>query len=306
MFDHLSRLALLSLVDDAGSVSEAARRLGLGKSVVSHHLVRLERDTGSQLIDRSRHRAGLTSLGQKLASHGRQIIEEGRLAAEAVRSFEEPTGRLSVSTPSGIADAVLVPMLAAFRLRYPGLSIDITATDDYLDLDRMGIDIGFRIGVEPDSPYVSQRLLTAQRIFCGSPDYLATIAPIRRPADLSAHPFIAHARSGKTPIYTVIGTDGSHVEVQVRASVTTSSGTAIRDWCLAGAGLARLPDFAVRHDLAAGRLTAVLPGFSSSEASISAVYRPHRNRPANINRLLDHARNWFREINPDRYPGSTS
>jgi DNA-binding transcriptional LysR family regulator len=294
MFDNLSRLAVLAAIADAGSMSEAARRLGTGKSALSHHIAALEKQLGGRLLDRSGHRAVLTPLGQTLAAHGRAISKEGAKAVEAVRAFEQPVGILKISMPSGVADALLIPMLAAFLAEYPGIRFEVIATDDYVDLDAEGIDLSFRIGVEADSAHVSRRLMSAPRIFCASPAYLANAAPIRTLQDLANHPFLAFIASGLEPVYSVRGPDGSSHEIQVTCRTITSSGMSLKEWCRAGVGLCRMPTFMVASDITDGSLVHVLPSFTTSEAALHAVFRPDRLRPANVNRLLIHAQAWFK------------
>jgi DNA-binding transcriptional LysR family regulator len=294
MYDHLTRLAVLGAIADAGSMSEAARRLGMGKSVLSHHIAALEKQLGGRLLDRSGHRATLTPLGQTLAGHGRTITQEGAKAVDAVRAFEQPVGTLRISMPSGVADAMLIPMLAAFLAEYPGIRFEVIATDDYIDLDAEKIDLSFRIGVEADSIHVSRRLMSAPRIFCASPAYLAKATPIRTPQDLASHPFLAFFSSGMEPVYTARGPDGSNHEIQVKCRTITSSGMSLKEWCRAGVGLCRMPEFMVAAVIADGSLVHVLPGFTTSEAALHAVFRPDRLRPANVNRLLMHAEAWFK------------
>jgi DNA-binding transcriptional LysR family regulator len=294
MYDHLTRLAVLGAIADAGSMSEAARRLGMGKSVLSHHIAALEKQLGGRLLDRSGHRATLTPLGQTLAAHGRAIAQEGAKAVDAVRAFEQPVGILKISMPSGVTDAILVPMLAAFLAEYPGIRFEVIATDDYIDLDAEKIDLSFRIGVEADSVHVSRRLMSAPRIFCASPAYLANAAPIQTPQDLASHPFLAFISSGMEPVYAVRSSDGSNHECQVICRAITSSGMSLLEWCRAGVGLCRMPEFMVASDIKEGRLVHVLPGFTTSEAALHAVFRPDRLRPANVNRLLMHAETWFK------------
>jgi DNA-binding transcriptional LysR family regulator len=294
MYDHLARLAVLAAIADAGSMAEAARKLGTGKSVLSHHIAALEKQLGGRLLDRSGHRATLTPLGHTLAAHGRAISHEGAKAVEAVRAFEQPVGVLRISMPSGVADAILIPMLAAFLADYPGICFEVIATDDYIDLDAEKIDLSFRIGVEADSNHVSRRLMSAPRIFCASPAYLASAPPIRTLQDLSRHPFLAFITSGMEPVYSARGPDGSNHEFPVTCRAITSSGMSLREWCRAGVGLCRMPEFMVASDIADGRLVHVLPGYTTSEAALHAVFRPDRLRPANVNRLLMHAEAWFK------------
>src|SRR5215813_6792945 len=156
--EHLHRLAVLAEIADVGSLSAAARRLGVVKSALSHHVAELERDVGAKVINRLRRGAALTAVGEILAAHGRTIVKEADQAMMAAKSAEAPRGTLRISMPAGIADAWLIPMLAAFLDRYPAISIEAVATDQILDLVAEQIDVAFRIGGVADGPFIARGL----------------------------------------------------------------------------------------------------------------------------------------------------
>ncbi len=287
--DRLHRLAVLATVAEAGGVGRGAERLGMAKSSVSHHLAELERDVGVALLIRRGRGIALTAAGEALATHARAMVEEARSAFAAAREMEEPKGLLRISTPGGIADALIVPMLAAFLDAHPRLLIEVLATDVVADLAADRIDIAFRIVGTPDQRHVVRRMWTGTDIFVAAPSYLSRTAPIERPSDLAAHPFIGFAAFGAAPTFTITGPDGDCTETTVTCRVLTTSGIAIKQWALAGLGVARMPDFALEEDLARGRLDRVLPMHSAGSPSLFAAYLPARYRPANVRRLIDHA-----------------
>src|SRR5262249_56981624 len=104
------------------------------------------------------HRSGrgvaLTAVGEALAKHGRAIVKEAAEAVIAAKEAEAPRGTLRISMPAGIADASLIPMLAAFLDRYPAISIEAVATDQMLDLVAERIDVAFRIGGGGPGPFL--------------------------------------------------------------------------------------------------------------------------------------------------------
>lgn len=293
MYENLNRLVILAEVADAGSLSEAARRLRLVKSSVSHHMAELEREAGTRLLTRSGRGVAPTPAGEALAAHGRVIAREAREAAITAREMEEPRGRLRVSMPAGIADALVVPVLSGFLSAYPGIRLDVLATDTLLDIEAQGVDVAFRIGGAEDGRFVVRPLHVGQDIFVASPAYLAAVPTIAGPADLAAHPWIGFAAFGESQAFLVKDGSGPGVEVTVSCRVTTTSGLSIKEWVLAGAGMARMPDFAVTRELAEGRLVRVLPGHTAGRPTLHAIYMPERFRPANVRRLLDFARGYF-------------
>jgi molybdate transport repressor ModE-like protein len=292
--EHLHRLAVLAEIADAGSLAAAARRLGLVKSAVSHHVAALEREVGAKVVNRLSRGASLTAVGEILAAHGRAIVKEADAALAAAQAVEAPSGSLRISMPAGIADALLIPMLAAFIDRYPAISLEAIATDDILDLAAERIDIGFRIGsAAADGPFIARKLALDRHVFVAAPDYLARSPLIAIPADLARHPLVGFAGFGRRPSFAFEAPNGARFEVEMECRVTTTSSLAIRHWAVAGVGLARMPYQTVRAELAAGTLVELLPDYRLPEFVLFAVYLPERYRPANVRRLLEHAAAYF-------------
>jgi len=291
--EHLHRLAVLAEIADVGSLSAAARRLGVVKSALSHHVAALEREVGAKVINRLRRGAVLTAVGEILAAHGRTIVKEADQAMMAAKAAEAPHGTLRISMPAGIADAWLIPMLAAFLDTYPGILIDAVATDAFLDIAAERIDVAFRIGAAGDGPFIARKLAEGCNVLVASPDYLAKAPRIDIPADLARHPMIGFAAFGKRPSFALEAGNGTRTEVEMDCRVTTTSALAIMHWAIAGVGIARMPRRTVQTEIDRGTLVQVLPTYTPLGFPVFAVYMPERFRPANARRLIDHATAWF-------------
>lgn len=292
--DLPQRLMVLAEVADAGGIAPAARRLGVVPSAVSHHLAALERAIGVKLLRRLGRGVELTAVGQELAVRGRAIAREAEAAAMTAREAEEPRGHLRIGMPAGIADALIIPLLAAFLEAYPGITLQAVAADHRADLAAEGLDAAFRIGLVEDGPFVARRLHVAEDIFVAAPALLARLPQIQAPADLRGLPFVGFEAFGRQQSLLVEeGGTGARTEVELTCRVTTTSGIAIRHWAVAGAGLARLPDFAVREELDSGRLIRVLPRHSAGRPALHLLYMPERHRPANVRRLIEFSLRYF-------------
>jgi len=291
--EHLHRLAVLAEVADCGSLSAAARRLGLVKSAISHHVAELERAIGAKVIDRLGRGVVLTSVGEILAAHGRLIVKEANQALMAARAVEAAHGTMRISTPAGIADALLIPMLASFLDKYPGIRIDVIAVDQILDIAAERIDVAFRIGGVNDGPFIACKLTEDRNIFVASPRHLAQTSPISLPADLAKQPLIGFAAFGKRQSFQIEAADGTRTEIEMDCRVMTTSALGIKHWALSGVGVARMPHEIVRPEIESGALVRVLPGYTAHSFSLFAIYMPERFRPANVRRLIDHAIAYF-------------
>jgi len=284
--DFPQRLLVLAEVAAAGGIAPAARRLGVVPSAVSHHIAALEHAIGAKLLRRVGRSVVLTAVGEELAAHGRAIAREVEAAAIAARAEEEPRGHLRIGMPSGIADALVIPLLAAFLDTYPGLTVEAVATDGLADLGTERLDAAFRIGGIEGGAFVARRLVEGTDIFVAAPALLRRLPPITAPADLHGLPLIGFAAFGRRPSFLLEDAAGGRTEIELDCRVTTTSGLAIRHWAVAGAGIARMPDFAVRDELSDGRLVRLLPRHSAGRPALFLLYMPERLRPANVRRLV--------------------
>jgi len=279
-------LVVLAEVAAAGGLTGAARRLGVVPSAISHHLAVLERILGVTLLRRVGRGVVLTPIGEELAARGRAIAREAEAAGAAVREGEAPRGHLRLGMPAGIADALVVPLLARFLDAHPGLTVEAVAHDGLADLAADRLDAAFRVGNVQDGAFVARRLHTGCDIFVAAPALLARLPPIAAPRDLVGLPFIGFTAFGRQATFLIEAEDGSRTEIEVSCRVTTSNGLTIRHWAVTNAGIARLPDFAVAEELADGRLVRVLPGHVAGRPSLFLLYLPERQRPAIIRRLI--------------------
>lgn len=289
----LGDLAMLDRVVTAGGISAAAAALGAAKSSVSTRLTALEAEVGVRLLIRSRSGACLTPAGERLLEAGRRLNAEAEAALAAARGSEHALGgTLRVSCPVGMADTVLVPLLAAFLAVYPGLRLDVAATDRIVDPRQEGIDVAFRFGWlrGAELGLVARRIGAFEGVLCAAPAYLATAggAP-RSPAELSRHAWIGYAGfGGERQTLALWDEAGRRHEVSLNCRVRTSSAFQVRDWVLAGLGVTRLPLMLVDQHLAAGTLQRVLPRCRFEGPSLYAVYPRDRLRPARVRALLAH------------------
>jgi DNA-binding transcriptional LysR family regulator len=266
----------------------------MSKSVISHHIALLERAAGAKLLARTGRGVRLTDTGEVLAVHGRAVAQSAREALADARAAEQPRGTLRLSMPAGIMDAKIVPMLTGFLRTYPGIDLDIVATDTVIDIAAERVDVAFRFGRIEDGRTVARRLTTSDEIVVATPAYLASAPAVERLSDLAQHAWVGFGAFGRRHVVSASSPDGTLEEVEVGNRVTTTSGLAIKHWVLAGAGIARFPRIALEAELASGQLVRLLSAWDFGVQHLFAVYLPERHRPANVRRLMDFARNHFR------------
>ena len=285
MFD-LVDLRAFARIADLGSISGAGRALRMPKSSVSRSLVRLEEAVGAVLVERSTRHLRLTDAGLLLKRHARRIVDDVAEAENAITGLVgAPRGDLRISVPFTFAAGPLAPMLPGFLLRYPEVRVVLSIDNRPIDLLAEEADIAIRIGPLPDSTLIARRLAVFELWPCASPAYLASEPAIEAPADLLSHRMIAHAdrrqRWGfRTPA-------GAVRDIEFDPGIVVPEPNVLRTMLLGNAGIGLLPDFHASDDVAAGRLTRVLPSFTCGSVEAHALYPSHRSLSAKVRVFID-------------------
>ncbi|MGO8854796.1 MAG: LysR family transcriptional regulator [Steroidobacteraceae bacterium] len=286
MLDDLNELRTFQRILACGSLSAAARDLGVGLAVVSKRLASLERGAGQRLINRTTRKLSLTNEGLALAPHVDRILEE-LAAAEAhlASGWEEPQGLLRVSAPISFGRVHLVPLAAQLIERYPRLEIELKLDDRLVDMTAEQIDIAVRIGQPHDSSAIMHKLADNRRILVAAPSYLDRHG---RPRSLSElHDHLALRYDDPTAPWRLEGPDATFVDVKPRCRLRANSGDAVADWALAGCGVMLKSRIDVVTELAAGRLEHILRDWQSAPAPIYALMPSKRHLPTKSRAFLD-------------------
>ena len=184
----LSGMALFVRIVEEGSLSAAGRFLGLPKATVSRHLVLLERQAGTSLLARSTRRVALTNAGQRYYHRVRPIIHEAQAAlAELVAGNSEPSGLQRISASVAYGQLVVAPRIVSFVARYPRVRIDLTLSDERVNLIAGRFDLAIRMGQLEDSYLISRRLADLPLAIVAAPAYLERRTRPTVAADIADH-----------------------------------------------------------------------------------------------------------------------
>jgi DNA-binding transcriptional LysR family regulator len=190
----LNALAVFAKVVEAGSFSEAARRLKMPISTVSRRIAELEDQLGVHLIERSTRNLRLTELGAEVLEHAIRSAE----LSEAVESIvsnrlTDVSGTLRLSSMPSVSDTLTTPLVTAFQASYPNVRVQILVTERMVDLIAEGIDLAFRLGALKDSSLIARRILTYRHQLVASPSYLKDRELPRKPCPTRSHVSAARA-----------------------------------------------------------------------------------------------------------------
>lgn len=291
--EDLERMAIFAAVVEARGFSEAARRLGLSKSVVSKQVTRLEKNVGARLLHRTTRSMSLTEAGAVFYEHCARIVEEQAQARLAVGRFHAgPRGTLRIAASVAFGTLHIAPALPDFLARHPEIRVDMVIGDRLVDLADEGFDVAVRIVAEPGPNLVARRLAPVNRKICATAAYFRRHGTPRTPADLARHNCLTYTHSNPRDLWRLRGPDGD-IEVPATGNLRLNDDEALSAAVLGGLGVALLPTFIVGRDLQAGRLRAVLSGYVPAERHIYAAWLPTRHLPAKVRAFVDFLRERF-------------
>ncbi|UTH75976.1 LysR family transcriptional regulator [Chromobacterium sp. IIBBL 290-4] len=289
-----SQLALTFLaVAEAGSITAAADKLGTSKSQVSKQLSRLEALLSAQLLFRSTRRLTLTEAGQAYLEYCVRLRALMRESTAALRGLsEEASGRLRLTAPPMFAGAFLAELLLAFHQRYPAIAVELDISSDAQALEQDGFDLAIRSAEELPPQLVARALFLTRDWVVASPDWLAQVGEPAAPADLATRPCVAHGRyhSGARWLFS---RDGRAEEVEVEHWLQVGDYSLNERLAEMGGGFARLPDFAAKPAVKAGRLKRVLAEWETPARPVYLVFPKKTPLPAKTRALIDFIVAWF-------------
>lgn len=283
---HLEDLAVFVRIGAAGSLSQAARDLGISLTVVSKRLARLEEAMAVRLVNRSTRRVSLTEDGQTLLPRARDILAKVEEAQAAVQSGStEASGILRITATVAFACGQIAPRLGGFMALNPDLRIHLLSTDKMLDIVEDNVDVAIRQAILPDSNLVSRVIAPDRRVIVAAPAYVERYGQPKRPQDLADHRCIV---LGDPPVVTWRLQRGPRkVAADVGWTILANDGAAAHAACLGGAGIALKSIWDSREDLEQGRLVELLPGWIAPSMPIRAVFASRTHQPARIRAFID-------------------
>jgi DNA-binding transcriptional LysR family regulator len=279
-------------VAEAGSISDAARRLRLSKSVVSDRLAELERSLGARLVHRSTRNLTLTEDGFAFLERASRIAHEvDEAAADMAQRRGALVGPLRISAPVTFGRMHLGPAIYPFLAKHPGIELTLDLDDRRVDATADGYDAVVRHGPLQDSRLTAWRLAPSRRVLVASPDYLARYGTPNSLTDLDDHRGIIYTNRGAAD-WRFSGPDGVTI-VRGRAALRVNNGDMMRDAALAGIGIALLPMFIVGADVVAGRLRIIDVGVQSESEFIYVAHPDGRRPSAKLRAFTDCLRDAF-------------
>lgn len=286
--ENPSDLQVLLHAARGGSLTAAARTLGITPAAASATLKRLEAQLDTRLVERSTRAMRLTPAGQTLLEYARRAFE---LLAEGESQLDAESGALvgaiRITAPSDLTRTVLLPMFDEFLRLHSGVELSLNVGDRVLDVLRDEVDLAIRYGNLADSRLVARMLTVARPVLTASPKYLRRRGTPRTPMDLIDHNCITFMRGGKPFRTWRFSQRGQWTTVRVRGDRSVDDASLAREWAIAGAGIILKSEVEQRRDLLSGALVPLLTDWETEPYPLHAVLPSGRFIPNRVRTLVD-------------------
>lgn len=289
--DSFSSLRAFVHAAELRSFRLAGQQMGLSSSGIGKSMQKLEEQLGVRLFHRTTRSITLTEEGALFLERSRRVLAEMEAAqAELAQPTAEPRGRLRVSMP--VANFLFTPMMGAFMEAYPKIALDLEFNDRFVDVIEEGFDVVIRSGEPSDSRLQHRKLGGFAWKLVASPGYLEQAGTPKALRDLAGHRCLRHRypQTGKLAAWPL-------AEADEKAGIPVSLATTLVDSLIIlaekGHGIASLPDFLVRAQLADGRLSEVLPGCLRDEGRFSLLWPANRYPQPKVRAFVDFVARWL-------------
>ena len=283
--DRVMAATVFNHICDLGSLSAAARALGLSRPMVSRYLDEMEKWAGARLIHRTSRRLTITPAGEEALVKTRTLAQLSQ-AIGAASAADIPSGTLRVACAHFTAMHILAPMLPGFLARYPELRIEVEINNQPVSLVGERIDVAIRITDNPEPGAIARRLGDCESVLRASEAYLRQHGTPQTLEDLTQHNCLYYSGfAGKS--WHFLNEQGEAVSVAIKGNLSAGISSLLCESALAGMGIALVPEKEAREGLAQGRLVRLLPTLQPRRLAVYGLYLSREHQPAGLRLFLE-------------------
>lgn len=289
MQDFNDMLYFAAVVDEGGFAA-AGRSLGLPKSRLSRRVALLEAQLGVRLLHRSTRKLSLTPAGELYYRHCNAMRQEADAAEATIAQVQsEPRGIIRVVCPVTLAHTVVGPILPDYLRQHPLVHINMQVSNRVVDLVEEGVDVALRVraSLADSGSLVVKHLGLSHALLVASPTLLARQGSPKEPADLARMDTAAMSASDGKAYWKLFGPSGAQHTVVHTPIFIADDLLTLKFVVLEGVGMAILPDYMCRDDIASGRLVTVLPAWAPEPGIVHAVFASRRGLVPAVRSFLD-------------------
>jgi DNA-binding transcriptional LysR family regulator len=269
----------------------AAAELDVSPSALSQAIRQLEARLGARLLNRTTRSVSLTEAGEAYLARIGPAVAQVIEATEDMNALQgRPAGTLKINAARVSITMVLQPMLAGFLREHPGIQVELTNDEGFVDIVEGGYDAGVRLGESVQQDMVATPLTGPLKMgVFASPDYLQRVPAPRHPDDLARHNCIRFRFAATGRIHRwEFRVEERLIEYEVQGNLTTTDTTFNLDAALDGIGLAYMfEDLAIPH-VRAKRLKRILASFSPTYPGFYLYYPNRQHQSTKLRALIDY------------------
>jgi DNA-binding transcriptional LysR family regulator len=286
--DKTTEMETFLAVATMGSLSGAARSLGLTPSAVSRMMTRIEQRLGVRLLVRSTRHLYLTSEGESYALAAQRILKDLEETESAIADRGSPSGLIKVSVPTAYSRLTMIPLYKAFLQRYPKIKIEIDVNDQISNVADGHIDVAIRFGPLPDSNLTARRLGETGRTVVATPSYLAQAGVPKTPSDLQHFNCLDFSFQRLEPGWPFRESNEDYI-LPIKGNVTANNGETLVELVMEDIGITRVGNFHIEKALTSGQLVPLLEDFNPQDKEvIHAVFIGGQHMPERVRVFVDY------------------
>ena len=284
--DELRGLRTFLLATEKRNFAQVARELDMTPASVTRTIAALEDELGVQLFVRTTRHVAPTSAGAVFAARiepAIRTLEAARM--ELINAHKADEGRLRINAPMSFGQRVLPQVLSSFRQRYPKIDVEVSLTDQLLDMVDEEFDLAIRISEPPSSKFtIWRKICPIRRMLVAAPGN--AYAAVGHPSEIPADACLGYSFESRRESW-ILSDGHANVTIAAGRAVSSNNGDVLANMAADGAGVALLPEFIVAEHLKAGRLVSVLPGWGSPQFWLMLYYPPYQKLPPRIAAFSD-------------------
>jgi DNA-binding transcriptional LysR family regulator len=290
-----AELGFFSTLAASGSLSAAARELGITTPAVSKRLAQMEARIGVALVNRTTRRMSLTPEGELYLDHARRILGQIDDMAQLLGGAKAaPSGLLRINATLGFGRSHVAPVISRFVRKHPQVEVQLQLSVNPPPLTDDVFDVCIRFGAPPDTRVIARRIAPNRRVLCAAPAYLARHGQPKVPHDLTRHNCIGIRQGDEAyGLWRLSPSRGSRggasrgEAVKTRGNLSTNDGEIAVNWALDGHGILMRAEWDIERYLRNGRLVPVLADYQTPDADIYAVYPQRHQLATRIRAFVD-------------------
>lgn len=286
--DTLKSIEVFHQVVNQGGFTKAAQSLDMSVAMVSKHIAHLERLLGAKLLHRNSRNIHLTEAGehyQKASAHALEVLDNAKQVAQGASIH--PQGELKITMPKWFANARVAGYLAEFGRLYPNIVLNLSLSNQLVDLVAEGFDLALRLTDEPKPSLIARPLGRMEFYLMASADYLAHHGTPITPAELDHHQAVLPTYVKMTQMAVRRRSDGAVFEIEPKAVILSNDTLMNGELIRAGMGVGYLPSWIAKDDLAQGRLVRLLADYEILSVPLYAVYVDRAFLSAKVRAFID-------------------